>query len=414
MRFIAGTLLALAATASTAFAQQPAQPAAPDPTQQAAAFGSDPLNTNATYAFIMDGDTGLPLYSKRGDEAMVPASMSKLMLYYIVFDRIRAGRLKLTDEFTVSEHAWRTGGAGTDGSTMFLPLNSKVSVENLLHGAIIVSGNDACITLAEGIAGSEEAYAREATAKAQELGLKNSHFANASGLDDPGERMSAHDIATLAYRIIKEFPEHYKMFSEPSFTWNKITQPNRNPLLKEVPGADGVKTGHLAVSGFGLVGSAIRDGKRRIIVLQGLASEGDRRKEAPVVMRKAFTDFTAAKLVDKDAQVAEAKVWLGEKDTVPLVAAEEASAGLHVDAMKGLKSKVVYKGPLYAPVKKGDAVGELIISAPGAPDIKIPVVAGADVKQLGFIGKAMQGLRGDDEEEDEPKDEKGAKDSKGK
>jgi D-alanyl-D-alanine carboxypeptidase (penicillin-binding protein 5/6) len=227
--------------------------------------------------------------------------------------------------------------------------------------------------------------------------------------------MSAHDIAKLSYLIIKEFPEHYKMFSEPSFTWNKITQPNRNPLLKEVPGADGVKTGHLEVSGYGLVGSAVRDGKRRIIVLQGLASETARRQEAPVVMRKAFTDFTAAKLVDKGAQVAEAKVWLGEKSSVPLVATEDASAGLHVDAMKGLKSKVVYKGPLYAPIKKGDTIGELIISAPGAPDIKVPLAAGAEVKKLGFVGRAMYGLRGgDDEEEEHEKDGKESKGSKGK
>jgi D-alanyl-D-alanine carboxypeptidase (penicillin-binding protein 5/6) len=404
MRFIAGTLLSLA-VASSAFAQQPAAPAAPPaPGEQAAAFASDPLNTNAPYAYIMDGDNGMPLYSKRGDEAMIPASMSKLMLYYLVFERIKNGRLKLEDEFTVSEHAWRTGGAGTDGSTMFLPLNSKVTVENLLRGAIIVSGNDACIVLAEGIAGSEEAYAREASSKAEELGMKNSHFANATGLDDPGQRMSAHDIAILAYRIIKDFPERYKLFSEPSFTFNKITQPNRNPLLKELPGSDGVKTGHLSTVGFGLVGSAIRDGKRRIIVLQGLTSETERRKEAPVVMRKAFVDFQSAKLVDKDAQVAEAKVWLGEKDTVPLVATGEAAIGLHIDALKQVKSKVVYKGPLMAPVKKGDVVGELTISAPGAADIKIPVAAGADVKKLGLIGRAMAGLRGEDDGEDPDKD----------
>ena len=396
MRLFAGSLLALALAASSALAQTPApqQPAAPG-LSAAEQLAVDPLNTNAPYAFILDGDTGLPLYSKRGEEAMIPASMSKLMLYYIVFERIRDGRLKLEDEFTISEHAWRTGGASTEGSTMFAKLGSKVSVENLLKGSIIVSGNDACIALAEGIAGSEEGYAREATARAKELGLTASTFANATGLYDDHERMSAHDIAVLAYRIIKDFPQYYHYFSETSFTWNNITQPNRNPLLKELEGADGVKTGHLEKSGYGLVGSAVRDGKRRIIVLNGLANETERRKEGPRVMRSAFVDFTSAKLVDKGAQVAVADVWLGEKKTVPLVAAQDAMAGLHISALKKVKGPVVYKGPLSAPVKQGDIVGELLISAPGAQEIKIPIAAGATVNKLGLFGRAMAGLRGE-------------------
>lgn len=394
MRTIAATLLAAVLAVSSAIAQPPAPPPSPTPTA-AGQLAVDPLNTNATFAYILDGDTGIPLYSKRGDEPMVPASMAKLMLYYIVFERVRDGRLKLDEELTVSEHAWREGGAGTEGSTMFLKLGSKVSVENLLRGAIIVSGNDACIVLAEGIAGSEEAYAREATARAKELGLTNSVFTDATGLDDTTQRMSAHDIAVLAYRMIKDFPQYYPMFSETSFTWNNITQPNRNPLLKELDGADGVKTGHLAAAGYGLVGSAMRDGQRRIIVLNGLTSEAERRKEAPRVMRAAFVDFRTAKLVDKGAQVAEAEVWLGAKDTVPLVAAEEVSAGVHIGALKQIKSTVVYKGPLLAPVKEGDIVGELVIAVPGAKDITVPVAAGASAQKLGLFGRAMVGLRGE-------------------
>jgi D-alanyl-D-alanine carboxypeptidase (penicillin-binding protein 5/6) len=406
MRIIAGTLLAAVLALSPAVAQQPATPAAPTPnvSQQ---LTSDPLNTAATYAYIMDGDNGLPLYSKRGDEPMIPASMSKLMLYYIVFERIRDGRLKMDDEFTVSEHAWRTGGAGTDGSTMFLPLNSKVRVEDLLRGAIIISGNDACIVLAEGIAGSEEGYAREAIAKAKELGMTNSTFANATGLDDPGERMSAHDIATIAYRIIKDFPQHYAMFSEPEFTFNNIRQYNRNPLLRELPGADGVKTGHLSVSGFGLVGSAVRDGQRRIIVLNGLANETERKKEGPRVMRSAFVDFTSTKLVDKGAEVAVADVWLGSKTKVPLVATQEFTAGVHISALKNIKAKVAYTGPLSAPVKEGDIVGNLVITVPGmSKNVEIPVAAGASVEKLGLFGRAMLGLRGPetDEPEQDPKE----------
>ena len=395
MRLIAGTLLA-ALLAASAVAQPPAPAPAPAPqVDPAASLATDPLNTNAAYAYIMDGDTGIPLYSKRGDEAMVPASMSKLMLYYMVFERIKAGRLKLTDEFTVSEHAWRTGGAGTDGSTMFLPIHSAVSVQDLLKGAIIVSGNDACIVLAEGLFGSEEAYARQATARSKELGMTQSRFANATGLDDPAHRMSAHDIALIAYRIIHDFPEYYPMFSEPEFTFNKTRQYNRNPLLRELPGSDGVKTGHLSVSGFGLVGSAVREGHRRIIVLNGLANETDRKTEAPRVMRSAFLDFTAATLVKKGAEVGIADVWLGEAEKVSLVATEDYAIGLHLDAVDKVKGEVVYKGPLAAPVKEGDIVGELVITAPGTAPKKIPVAAAKTVNQLGLIGKAMAGLKGE-------------------
>lgn len=395
MRFIAGTLLALCLAAG-ATAQPPAPASGPPPAADTAGqLLADPLNTNATYAFIMDGDTGVPLYSKRGDEAMIPASMSKLMLYYMVFERIKAGRLKLTDQFTVSEHAWRTGGAGTDGSTMFLPIHSSVSVQDLLKGAIIVSGNDACIVLAEGLFGSEEAYARQATARAKELGLTQSRFANATGLDDPGHRMSAHDIALIAYRIIHDFPEFYPMFSEPEFTFNKTRQFNRNPLLRELPGSDGVKTGHLSVSGFGLVGSAIRDGHRRIIVLNGLENETARKTEAPRVMRSAFLDFTAATVVRKGAEVGLADVWLGETSKVALVATQDYTVGLHLDAVDKVKGEVVYKSPLAAPVKEGDIVGNLIITAPGTAPKTIPVAAGKSVNQLGLIGKAINGLRGE-------------------
>jgi D-alanyl-D-alanine carboxypeptidase (penicillin-binding protein 5/6) len=391
MRFVAGTLAAAVLVAASAVAQ-PGPGPAPAPTEQLA---TDPLNTAAPYAYILDGDTGLPLYSKKGDEPMVPASMSKLMLYYMVFERIKAGRLAMTDEFTVSEHAWRTGGAGTDGSTMFLPIHSKVTVQDLLKGAVIVSGKDACIVLAEGLFGSEEAFARQATAKGKELGLTNSVFANSTGLEDPRHRMSAHDIAVLAFRLIKDFPEFYPMFSEPEFTFNKTRQYNRNPLLRELDGADGVKTGHLSVSGYGLVGSAVREGKRRIIVLNGLTSETERKKEGPRVMRSAFLDFTSATLVKKGAQVAVADVWLGEQAQVPLVASEEYAIGLHLDAVEKIKGEVVYKGPLYAPVKEGDVVGELIVTAPGTQARRIPVTAGATVNQQSFFGKAMIGLRGD-------------------
>ena len=405
MRLLAGALLA-ASLAAVAIAQQPpAPPPAAPPASPAGQLAADPLNTDARFAFILDGDTGVPLYSKAGYEPMIPASMSKLMLYYMVFERLKAKRLTMTDQFSVSEHAWRTGGAGTDGSTMFLPLNSKASVEDLLRGAVIVSGNDACIVLAEGIWGSEEAFARAATARAKELGLTASAFANATGLDNPGHRMSAHDIALIAYRLIKDFPEYYPMFSEPEFTFNNTRQYNRNPLLRELQGSDGVKTGHLGVSGYGLVGSAVRDGKRRIIVLNGLASETARKTEAPRVMRSAFLDFETATLVKKGAQVALADVWMGEEKTVGLLATEDYVAGMHADGMDGIRGTVVYKSPLMAPIKAGDIVGELVLSAPGVAEKRVPVAAAKAVGEVGFFGKAMMGLRGPDEEE-EPTSEK--------
>ena len=395
MRLLAGAMLA-ASLAAVAIAQQPTAPApAAPPANVAAQLAADPLNTNAPYAFIMDGDTGVPLYSKNGYEPMIPASMSKLMLYYMVFERLKAGRLTMDEQFSVSEYAWRTGGAGTDGSTMFLPLNSKASVADLLKGAIIISGNDACIVLAEGIWGSEEAFARAATARAKELGMTGSTFANSTGLDNPGHRMSPHDIALLSYRLIKDFPEYYPMFREPEFTFNRTRQYNRNPLLRELDGADGVKTGHLGVSGFGLVGSAIRDGKRRIIVLNGLKSETERKTEGPRVMRSAFLDFEVATMVRKGAQVGVADVWMGEQESVPLLATEDYVAGLHADAVAGIIGTVVYKSPLMAPIKEGDVVGELVLKAPGVAEKRIKVAAGKSVNELGFLGKAMMGLRGE-------------------
>ncbi len=353
---------------------------------------ADPLNLAAPYGYILDSDTGVELYCKQCHEPLIPASMSKLMVYYLVFERIQEGRLSLDDEFRVSEHAWRTGGAGTDGSTMFLELNSRVRVEDLIRGAVIQSGNDACIVLAEGISGSEAAFAEEMTARARELGLANSTFANATGLDHPNQRMSAADIGQLGAMIIDKFPEFYPIFSEPEFTWNGIRQFNRNPLMREIAGADGIKTGHLSASGFGLVGSALREGERRVIVLQGMESETERRQEGSRVMRAAFADFEAVPLVSAGAQVGVAEVWLGQEQSVPLVVAEDLEVGLHVNSKRSLSAVVHYTGPLEAPVMEGDVVGELVFSANGMGERRLPVLAGASVKRLGLFGRAIAGL----------------------
>ncbi len=383
------SLLCLVTFSTAALAQQ-----TPQVSDAPAPAVTDPLGLMAPYAFILDSDLGVELYCKDCHTPIVPASMSKLMVYYLVFERIQDGRLALDDEFTVSEHAWRTGGAGTDGSTMFLELNSRVRVEDLIRGAVIQSGNDACIVLAEGIAGSEAAFAEEMTTRARELGLENSSFANATGLDHPDQRMSAADIGRLGALLIENFPEFYPIFSEPEFTWNGIRQFNRNPLMREIPGADGIKTGHLSVSGYGLAGSALREGERRVIVLQGMESEAMRRQEGARAMRAAFNDFESVQLVAAGAEVATAEVWLGEAKTVPLVVTEDVETGLHVDSKRSLSAVVRYMGPLEAPVVQGDVVGELVFTANGMAERRIPLVAGASVDRLGLVGRALAGLGG--------------------
>ncbi len=353
---------------------------------------ADALNTKADYAYILDGDTGLSLYSKDGDVPFIPASMTKIMTAYIVFERLRDGRLTLDDEFVVSETAWREGGAASGGSTMFLDLGSKVTVRDLLKGIIIQSGNDACIVIAEAISGSQEAFAVEMTRRAQELGLKSAHFENPTGLYAENHRISAADLAKLAYLSIKDFPEFYDLYAEKEFTWNGIRQPNRNPLLGEVEGADGLKTGHLEISGYGLVGSAVRDGKRRIIVLNGLDSIADRASEARRVMRSAFNDFKVVEVIQADQIVGEADVFLGNKKTVELKATEVVKAALHSDAIRDITVEVVYTGPLKAPLKAGDVVGEIIISGPGMTDIRTPAVLASSVAKKNLIERALAGL----------------------
>ncbi|MBI1338759.1 D-alanyl-D-alanine carboxypeptidase [bacterium] len=388
---LAAALIATLTALATAAAQSPPSTGGGD----ASVNASDPLNTSATYAYIMDAGTGVSLYSKRGSEPLIPASMTKLMTMYIVFERIRDGRLSLDDELVVSENAWRKGGATSGGSTMFLKLGSRVKVDDLLRGAIVQSGNDACIVLAEGISGTEEAFATLMTERARELGLSSASFRNSTGLDEPDHRISAQDLGRLAQMIIRDFPQFYPIYSEQEFTWNGIRQPNRNPLLREVPGADGLKTGHLEVSGYGLVGSAVQDGKRRIIVLQGLPSETQRAQEARRVMRAAFADFDTVELVTEGAVVGAAEVWLGAKPTVPLVASGSVSKGLHIDATRKISAIINYKGPIAAPVKQGDTVAELLISAPGAEDIRVPLQAGETVGKLNLFGRALVGVRGE-------------------
>ncbi|NWG72567.1 MAG: D-alanyl-D-alanine carboxypeptidase [Parvularculaceae bacterium] len=343
----------------------------------------DLVATPAKFAVIMDYETGAVLFEKNADEPTPPASMSKLMTSAIVFDRIKSGQLKPTDEFVVSENAWRE----KEGSSMWVRVDTRIKVIDLLRGIIIQSGNDACIVVAENIAGSEEAFADLMTKKAREWGLNNSTFGNAHGKPHPKQLMSMRDIALLSRRIIKEYPDYFKIYSERDFTWEGIKQPNRNPLLGSFPGADGLKTGHTEEAGYGLAGTAVQDGVRRIVVFHGMASEKDRSVEAQRLMRIAFNDFTNRVLYDEGDIVGDALVFKGADKTTPLVVKEKISAILHRSVADAVKATVIYEGPVRAPIAEGQEIGYLRIETPSGDRREYPLYAGKAVREIGPFGK---------------------------
>ena len=322
---------------------------------------------------------------------MIPASMTKMMTAYLVFDMIKRGELKMTDRLTVSADAWRRGGFPSGTSTMGLVPKDTPTIEELLHGVIIMSGNDACIVLAEGISGSEEAFARRMTDLAHEKGLKSANFLNSTGLEAVGHVISAEDLAHLAKMTVDDFPEYYKWYSLPSYSWREYTQPNRNPLLG-VEGADGVKTGHLEASGYGLTGSAERDGVRRTIVINGMESMAARASEAERMLRLAFQSFELKTIAPENVSLPEQKVWLGQQGLVPVSLAEPMLIAGHKAAFENAKTEVVLDKALEAPVKKGDRVGRLVVTLEGRPPVDAPIIAEADVNKIGFFGKAIAGL----------------------
>lgn len=341
-----------------------------------------PLETIADYAVIMDYRTGEILFDKNGRVQTAPASMSKLMTVAIVFERLKNGSLSLSDEFDVSEKAWRMGG-----SKMWVRVDTRIPLEDLLRGIIVQSGNDACIVIAENIAGSEEAFAELMTRKAREWGMVDSTFANATGWPDPDHKMSMRDLALLTRKIISEYYEYYALFAEREFTWEKIRQPNRNPLLDSFDGADGLKTGHTEESGYGLVGSAVRNGERRIVVVNGLSSEKERTTEATRLMRIAFDDFTTKNFFEPGDVVAEAEVFKGKARTVPLLTRETVDLIMHRSALDGAKATVVYEGPVAAPIRQNQQIGYLKVEAPGGPSREYPLYAGRPVDETGVFGK---------------------------
>ena len=345
----------------------------------------------APHAIIMDYESGEILYEKDARKSVAPASMTKIMTAELVFEKIRKGEISLDTEFTVSEGAWRRGGTSSGSSTMFLDPKSKVRVEDLLRGVIIQSGNDACIVLAEGIAGSESLFADAMTQHAKNIGLESATFKNATGWPDPAHRISTKDLARLARYTITNSPEFYPFYSEKSFTWNKIKQPNRNPLLGSFAGADGLKTGHTEISGYGLVGSAERNNIRRIIVINGLESQSARRQEADRMMQAAFERFKVYNLYESGETVSEIKVYMGKSETVSIGVENPVVLGLARSKRDGLKTQIRYIEPA-APILTGDTLAELVISAPGRDEQVIPLIALEDVKEKSAMQKVISVL----------------------
>lgn len=352
-----------------------------------AALPARAFETRANSAWVYDMTTRTVLLEKNADVPLPPASMSKLMTLELLFDALRDGRVTPDTTFAVSTRAKQMGG-----STMFLNELDRPSVRELMQGIAINSGNDACVVVAEGLAGSEEAFARLMTERARALGMTDSTFANASGWPDPGQRMSMHDLGVLAAHIITTFPEYYPLFSETTYNYKDrapANAHNRNPLLKISAAdwhADGLKTGHTEEAGFGLVGSAVMGERRIVFVLSGMASDTERAQEAEAVANWAFRQFVLNTMATKGTQLAEAPVWLGAAPTVGLAPAEDVTLLLPAGAKEGVKAEAVFNGPVQAPVKAGDALGQLVIHIPGLDEpTTVPLVATADVAEGGFL-----------------------------
>ncbi len=361
----------------------------PDTAAAAAPTGSPadtplgPMDTSARWAAIIDFNTGATILNKAADEEMPPSSMTKLMTAYIVYSKLKAGTLRLDQTLPVSEHAWRT-----QGSKMFVELGAQIEVENLIRGMIIQSGNDACIVLAEGIAGSEEQFVELMNAEAAKLGLTHSVFRNCTGWPDPAHHMSARDIATLAKRIIQDFPEYYHYDSEKSFTYHGIVQYNRNPLVQRGM-ADGLKTGHTDAGGFGVVGSAEHNGRRVIMVLNGMPSKRARVEESVRLMGWAFANFENVTLFSANDIVENAPVYLGTSRTVPLVGGRDLTLTMPRAWKAHARIAIAYDSPIPAPIRQGDVVGKLTVSGQGVPETEVDLLAGEDVGRLALPGRAV-------------------------
>ncbi len=372
------------ASAQKLLARPKAKDAAPSGSPADTPLG--PVDTAAKWAIAVDFTTGMTLLEKAADEEMPPSSMTKLMTIYLVYERLKQGRMKLEDELTVSERAWRMSG-----SKMFVQVGAQVKVEDLIRGVIVQSGNDAAIVFAEAISGSEEQFAELMNTKAKQLGLQHTNFRNATGWPDPEQRMSVRDIAVVARRIIQDFPEYYHYDSEKSYKYNGIEQGNRNPMVQKGT-ADGLKTGHTEGGGYGLAASAIRNGRRIVMVLNGMASMRERAEEGDRLMDWCFANFEDVTLFSAGDVVERAPVWLGTSPQVPLVAGRDLTLTLPRNWRNTATVKLSYDTPVRAPIMKGDVLGKLTMTGRGVPPLDVNLLAGADVPRLGLPGRAMAAL----------------------
>ena len=359
------------------------------------------FNSNAGFeikartAILQDSLSGEILYEKEPDKSIYPASMTKIMTSIVAFDLIKSGDLSLDDKFLVSENAWRLSSAGY--SSMFIMVGDEVSVENLLRGIIVASGNDACVTLAEGIAGSEDEFAIMMTSKAKEIGMENTNFANASGINNTENISTVRDIMIMSNYLIKEFPEEYKYFSEKEFTWDRtggdpITQGNRNPLLYKSLGADGIKTGYLAVEKYSLASSVYRNGRRLIAVGSGFNTKSDRSKESAKLLTWGLTNFDLIEIAKSNMPIEQIDVWLGKKDTVGAYVKQDIYKSIPRARKKNLKVTVIYKGPIQAPIKKNDIIAKLKIAYKNEIIEQYDLLAFEDVKKLNIFSRLIKSI----------------------
>ncbi len=348
------------------------------------------FETSAKEVVLIDDYTQKVMLSKNSNRPMFPASMSKVMTLFIAFERLSDGTLSMSDKFLVSEKAWRMGG-----SKMFVEVNTKVTVRDLLYGIIVQSGNDACIVLAEGLAGSEERFVDLMNATAQTLGMSDSHFKNVTGWPHNDHYTTASDLATLAHSIIHKFPKLYRLFQEKSFTYNGIKQGNRNPLLYTYSGTDGLKTGHTKASGYGLMASVVRDKRRIILVANGMGSVNGRARETERLLDYGFREFSNFPLFKAGEEVDKMEVWLGDtpdedsagRSVMPVVIEQDLVLTMSHRQRKSMKIRLIYPGPIPAPIEKGSYVGTLIVNIEGEDKHQIPIVAGVDVKALPMFRK---------------------------
>jgi D-alanyl-D-alanine carboxypeptidase (penicillin-binding protein 5/6) len=347
---------------------------------------------SAPHAILIEANSGSVLYERNADQLIYPASLAKLMTAEYTFHLIKTGKIKLTDEYYVSEHAWRTGGAPSHSSTMFAAIHSKVPVDALLHGMIIMSANDACIILAEAIAGNETAFAAQLTKRAREIGLKESTFANSNGLPNPNEQVTTRELAMLARHIILNYPHFYKLFGQPDYTWNKIHQYNRNPLLGSMEGADGLKTGYTKEAGYGLVGSAVQDDLRLIVVINGEKTANDRARDAKRLLEWGFNNFERRLLFREGQTIGSAKVFGGATGYVPLKARGPVNVMMPKKGGERLIARIVYTGPVPAPLKAGLRIGALKVWRGEQVILETPLYAAASVRMGNLPQRALDAV----------------------